>query len=63
MFGTRKWLTYMVLLLIVANLVGLVVGGAVIILALNVVLVGIAGLIFIFRAARASERARANKGK
>jgi hypothetical protein len=61
MSRTPKWLLYLVLLLIVANLIGLLVGGAFIMLVINVILVGIAGLIFIFLAARASERARAKK--
>jgi bacteriorhodopsin len=57
MSRTRKWLLYLVAFLIVASLLGLLVGGTVafVILVLNVVLLGIAGLIFIVFAARASE--------
>jgi bacteriorhodopsin len=54
----RKWLLYLVAFLIVASLIGLIVGGTVfvVVLVLNIVLMGIAGLIIIVLTARASER-------
>ena len=53
----RKWLPYLAAFLIVASLLGLFVGGtvALVVLVLNIVLLGIAGLVFIVFAARASE--------
>ena len=58
MSRTRKWLLYLVAFLIVVSLLGLFVGGtvALVALVLNVVIMGIAGLIFIVLTARASER-------
>jgi hypothetical protein len=63
MSRTRKWLLAVVLFLIAANLFGGFVGGSPIVLMLDVVIVGIGGLILIYRGMKSSERARSDTRK
>jgi general stress protein CsbA len=63
MSRTRKWLLAVVLFLIAANLFGGFVGGSPIVLMLDVVIVGIGGLILIYRGMKSSERARSDTKK
>jgi general stress protein CsbA len=63
MSRTRKWLLAVVLFLIAANLFGGFVGGSPIVLMLDVVIVGIGGLILIYRGMKSSERSRSDTKK
>lgn len=60
MSRTREWLLAVVLFLIAANLFGGFVGGSPIVLMLDVVIVGIGGLILIYRGMKSGERARSD---
>ena len=54
----RKWLLPLALLLIAANVLGGFLGWSSVILMLDVIIVGIGGLVVIYWGIKASERAR-----
>ena len=60
---TLEWLLAVALFLIAANLFGGFVGGFPIVLMLDVVIVGIGGLILVYRGMKSSERARSDTQK